>query len=139
MVAEAGSFLFKVSRYTIPTAESFRGPISEDDFDIDMAKTPEEKQQATNARASKLWRTLRIASKSKLNLLERIDDGNNLQALFQPDEEENREQEEVDGIEKPLNQPASEPIVNGPELKVVVGEEKGAEISPDVAVGSENR
>ena len=70
--------------------ESFKGPIADDEFDIDMAKTDEEKVLATNARASKLWRTLRVASKSKLNLFDKIDDGNNLQALFQPEGEENR-------------------------------------------------
>ena len=57
-----------------------------------MAKTDEDRQLATNARSSKMWRTLRIASKSKLNLFDRIDDGNNLQALFQPEGEENRNQ-----------------------------------------------
>lgn len=51
-----------------------------------MARSDEDKQLALNARASKLWRTLRIASKSQLNLFDKIDDGNNLQVLFQPDE-----------------------------------------------------
>ena len=50
-----------------------------------MAKTDEEKVLASNARASKLWRTLRVASKRKLNLFDKIDDGNNLQALFEPE------------------------------------------------------
>ncbi|KAF6221845.1 hypothetical protein HO133_001813 [Letharia lupina] len=106
-------------RYTLPTAESFRGPIAEDDFDIEMAKTGEEKQQATDARASKLWRTLRIASKSRLNLFDRIDDGNNLQALFQPEEEESKEQTEVDGTEQTSDQPTKESISNGTEQKMV--------------------
>ena len=81
------------SRYTIPPAESFRGPIADDDFDISMAKTDEEKQILIDARASKLWRTLRIASKSKLNLFDKIDDGNKLDALFEPEGDENREKE----------------------------------------------
>ncbi len=74
-------------RYTVPTAESFQRAIEEDEFDIQMGKTEEDKQLSTNARASKLWRTLRIASKSKLNLFDKIDDGNNLQALFKPEGE----------------------------------------------------
>ena len=81
-------------RYSVPTADSFKGPIAEDEFDIEMAKTEEEKQVASSARASKLWRTLRVASKNKLNLLDRIDDGNNLQALFQPDEEQSNGKKE---------------------------------------------
>lgn len=84
-----------------------------------MAKTGEEKQQATDARASKLWRTLRIASKSRLNLFDRIDDGNNLQALFQPEEEESKEQTEVDGTEQTSDQPTKESISNGTEQKMV--------------------
>ena len=79
--------------------ESFKGPIAEDEFDIDMARSDEEKLAANNARASKLWRMLRIASKSKLNLFDKIDDGNNLQALFQPEGEENRSKGVSDGVE----------------------------------------
>ena len=69
--------------------DSFRAPIADDEFDMEMAKSDEEKQAAANARSSKLWRTLRIASKSKLNLFDRIDDGNNLQALFDVPSDEN--------------------------------------------------
>ncbi|CAD6566354.1 MAG: hypothetical protein ASARMPREDX12_008198 [Alectoria sarmentosa] len=116
-------------RYTIPTADSFRGPIAEDDFDMDMAKTGEEKQQATDARASKLWRTLRIASKSKLNLFDKIDDGNNLQALFQPEEEESKEKTEFEGTEQTSDQPAKESISNGAEQKMV--DENEAEVPPE--------
>lgn len=116
-------------RYTIPTADSFRGPILEDDFDIEMAKTREEKQQATDARASKLWRTLRIASKSKLNLFDKIDDGNNLQALFQPEEEKGKEKTEIDGTEQASDQPAKQSILNGTEQKMV--DENGVEAAPE--------
>ena len=49
-----------------------------------MAKTEEDKKLVANARSSKIWRALRIASKSKLKLLDRIENGN-LQALFEDD------------------------------------------------------
>ena len=94
-----------------------------------MAKTREEKQQATDARASKLWRTLRIASKSKLNLFDKIDDGNNLQALFQPEEEEGKEKTEIDGTEQASDQPAKQSILNGTEQKMV--DENGVEAAPE--------
>ena len=68
---------------------SFRAPIADDEFDMEMAKSDEERRAAANTRSSKLWRTLRIASKSKLNLFDRIDDGNNLQALFDVPGDEN--------------------------------------------------
>ena len=69
-------------------------------MNLEMARTDEERQQATAARASKLWRTLRIASKSRLNMFDKIEDGNNLQALFQQDtsdREEIRGKTETDG------------------------------------------
>lgn len=86
-------------RFTIPTAESFQRPIADDEFELEMAKTSEEKQLATDARASKLWRTLRIASKSRLNHFDNIDDGNNLKALFDPEGDENRSKPELNGGE----------------------------------------
>lgn len=76
------SFELTEIRYTLPTVDTFEGPIADDNFDIDTAQTDEQRQQATDGRASKLWRTLRVASKSKFNLLDKIDDGHNLQALF---------------------------------------------------------
>ena len=94
-----------------------------------MAKTGEEKQQATYARASKMWRTLRIASKSKLNLFDKIDDGNNLQALFQPEEEESKEKTEVDGTEQTSDPPAKESISNATEQNIL--DENGMEAAPE--------
>lgn len=78
-----------IDRYTIPSIDAFKGPIADDDFDIDMAQTDELKKQTADARASKLWRTLRVASKSRLNMLDKIDDGQDLQALFEPSKDEN--------------------------------------------------
>lgn len=74
------------TRYTIPTIESFKGPIAEDDFDMEMAKDEDAKQVVVSSRASKLWRTLRIASRSRLNVFDKIEDGNNLKPLFEPEE-----------------------------------------------------
>lgn len=71
----------------------------DDEFDLDMAKTEEDKLLAANARASKMWRTLRVASKSKLNLFDRIDDGNNIQALFQPEGDENKNKGDSNGLD----------------------------------------
>ena len=74
-----------------------------------------------------MWRTLRIASISKLNLFDKIDDGNYLQALFQPEEEENQDKDraDVDWTEQTSNQPAKESITNGTEQKVA--DENGVE------------
>ncbi|KAL2048679.1 hypothetical protein N7G274_000591 [Stereocaulon virgatum] len=95
-------------RYSVPTAESFRRPIADAEFDIDMARTDEEKQQAIDAKASKLWRTLRIASKSKLSLFDKIDDGNKLDALFEPEADEHKERAEVNGTDENQEQSVKE-------------------------------
>ena len=92
--------LLTVPRYSIPTIESFKGPVAEDDFDLSMATNDEEKQRASNARASKVWRILRIASRSKLNLFDKIDDGSNIEALFKAPEETSNEPKTEAGIEE---------------------------------------
>lgn len=88
-------------RYTIPSVDSFKGPIAEDEFDMDTARTEEGKQQAVDGRASKLWRTLRVASKSRLNLFDKIDDSHDLKALFDSKADEHQRVAESDGIDAP--------------------------------------
>ncbi|KAI9732548.1 MAG: hypothetical protein M1834_003883 [Cirrosporium novae-zelandiae] len=84
-------------RYAIPSVTSFKGPIAEDEFDIDMAKDSEEKALAENTKASKVWRTLRVASKNKLNILDQIEDGKNLEPLFRdPVQVENEDAANID-------------------------------------------
>lgn len=87
-------------RYSIPTAESFERPIADDQFTIEMGSSAEEKQSAEDAKASKLWRALRIASRNKLKLFDRIDDGKNMDALFRPGPEASSQKMEVDGEER---------------------------------------
>ena len=88
-----------ISRYSIPTVESFKSPIADDDFEIDTAKDQEEKQRLKDARASKIWRALRVASKSKFKLFHKIEDGNNLEVLFEPKISQTRSTIEPDGTE----------------------------------------
>ena len=86
-------------RYTVPTIDSFKAPIIQDDFEIEMAKDDEEKQLSIDARASKLWRTLRVASKSRLNIFDKIDDGNDLKPLFDPEPEQENDKVDVNAEE----------------------------------------
>ena len=104
-----------ILRYTIPTLESFERPIADDEFDIEMARNAEEKQLSIDARASKLWRALRIASKSKLNLFEKIDDGNNIKAFFVSDGEDVKDKIETNGSAPNLDQATKENLA--PPLK----------------------
>ncbi|KAJ5108836.1 hypothetical protein N7456_005511 [Penicillium angulare] len=70
-------------RFTVPAADSFMMGIMDDEMDIDMAQTPDDKEVATISKASKTWRVLRLAAKSRLSAFDKIDDGNNLKALFE--------------------------------------------------------
>lgn len=75
-------------RFEIPAVDSYMRGIADDEFNAEMAQSQEEKDEATRAKASKTWRTLRLASRNKLNLLDKIDDGNNLKILFAAPSEE---------------------------------------------------
>ena len=83
----------------MPTVESFKEPIAEDDCDIEMAKDEEERQRLKDARASKVWRALRIASKSKFKLLDKLEDGNSLDTLFKPRADESHATADQNGVE----------------------------------------
>ncbi|KAI3149742.1 hypothetical protein CBS147325_2273 [Penicillium roqueforti] len=70
-------------RYNVPSADSFLKGIMDDEMDIDMAMTDEDKAIAEGAKASKSWRILRLAAKGKLAAFDKIGEGNNLQVLFE--------------------------------------------------------
>jgi len=71
-------------RYVVPGAESFAKDVAGIDLDLEMAMTDEEKENLGEAKASKTWRALRVASKDKLSLFDKFD-GSSLERLFQPD------------------------------------------------------
>lgn len=48
-----------------------------------MAQTDDEKEEAARAKASKMWRLLRLSSRSKLYQFDKIEDGKNLKMLFE--------------------------------------------------------
>jgi THO complex subunit 1 len=58
------------------------------DLDIEMANTDEVKKQLDDQKMSKTWRALRLMSKTKLNLFDKVDDGKNLECFVQTPEEE---------------------------------------------------
>lgn len=99
-------------RYSIPTVDSFKGSLADDEFEIDMAKNDEEKQHLRDARASKVWRTLRIASKSKFKLFHKIEDGNNLDVLFEAKSDEHQGTVEEIGIDTSEDDPAASGIAH---------------------------
>ncbi|KAK7519688.1 nuclear matrix protein [Phyllosticta citriasiana] len=73
-------------RYRLPTAEKLYSAAQEDDRKAEEAGADEDAGRALReARASKTWRALRMASKDRLSMFDKIDDYKQLGALFQPE------------------------------------------------------
>ena len=70
-------------RFAVPDSKSLLGGILDDEMDIDMAQTADDKDAALSAKSSKAWRILRLAAKTKMAAFDKIDDGNNLNILFE--------------------------------------------------------
>lgn len=70
-------------RFSVPAADTYMMGIMDDEMDMDMEQSKEDKDNAARAKASKTWRILRLSSKSKLATFDKIDDGNKLNALFE--------------------------------------------------------
>jgi len=71
------------TRYRLPELSTLKRGIEEDDLEIDMPMSEESKARAIEGKASKTWRALRIAAKSKLAVFDRIDDDEKIDIVFQ--------------------------------------------------------
>lgn len=69
-------------RYQLPELDVFRRKIADDDFEIEMPTNEESKAAAIEAKASKTWRALRIAAKTKLSLFDKVSESDNIDAIF---------------------------------------------------------
>ncbi|QDS75728.1 hypothetical protein FKW77_008206 [Venturia effusa] len=69
------------ARILLPDAEALVKEVQMVDLDMDFAVTDEEKQELQEAKTSKTWRALRLASKTRLSLFDQVDEGGNLQCL----------------------------------------------------------
>ncbi|OBT64895.1 hypothetical protein VE03_06452 [Pseudogymnoascus sp. 23342-1-I1] len=71
------------SRYSLPRLASFKDKIALDDMEIDMPTNDDTKEAAIYGKASKTWRALRIASKTKLAAFDKIDDSEKIDYIFE--------------------------------------------------------
>jgi THO complex subunit 1 len=69
-------------RYQLPELASFQKSISNDDLEIEMPTNDETKAAAIESKASKQWRALRIAAKTKISMFEKITDPDNIDPIF---------------------------------------------------------
>jgi THO complex subunit 1 len=70
------------SRYQLPSVKSFQSKMELDDMDIEMARDDDEKNAATDAKASKSWRALRIATGTKFTSFDKIERSEKIDDIF---------------------------------------------------------
>jgi len=81
MTAKSYVTILRSYRYLVPSEETLIKSIETDELDLDFADG-EQKMRLEESMASKTWKTLRIAAKSKLNLFDKIDDKKNLKGFL---------------------------------------------------------
>lgn len=69
----------------MPSTDLYVKGIANIELDMDFAATEDEKTSLEEAKGSKTWRALRIASRSKLGKFDKIEDGKSLEVLLEPD------------------------------------------------------
>lgn len=86
-------------RYSLPELSTFKRGIADDDFEIEMPTNDDSKAWAIEGKASKTWRALRIASKTKLVMFDKIEDDDKIDIIFEekPTEEAVVEEATEDG------------------------------------------
>lgn len=92
------------ARYQLPDIMVFKAKIAEDDLNLDFAKSEKEKTDILEAKASKTWRALRLARRSRISALDKVDDWQNIDAIFEDPKavtEEPEEEEEGEVGRKP--------------------------------------
>lgn len=103
-------------RYQLPELESFQRKIADDDFEIDMPTNDQTKAAAIAGKASKSWRALRIAARSKLAAFDKIDDSKKVDIIFKEldDEDQDVDDEEQAAPEADMPEDRSPIIISGP-------------------------
>ncbi|KAJ6444657.1 nuclear matrix protein [Purpureocillium lavendulum] len=89
--------LQSAERYQLPDLDDLKRKIADDDFEISMPTNEQTKAAAIAGKASKSWRALRIAARTKLAAFDKIDDPNNIDVIFQDlDDEDDKDQGDED-------------------------------------------
>ncbi|KAL7626372.1 hypothetical protein AAE478_003144 [Parahypoxylon ruwenzoriense] len=85
------------TRWELPGLNGFKEKIASDDLDLEFARNEKEKSEILEYKASKTWRALRIARRSKLAVFDKIEDWQKIDVIFQdkPSLEEEAQGEEA--------------------------------------------
>ncbi|KAI0540790.1 THO complex subunit 1 transcription elongation factor-domain-containing protein [Xylaria digitata] len=99
------------ARWKLPDLGDFKKKIANDDLDLDFASNETEKTQLLESKASKTWRALRIARRSRLATFDKIEDWKNVDAIFQEQNAEEIQEESSKGQRPGNGKPV---ILSGP-------------------------
>lgn len=99
-------------RYELPELDSFKRKIADDDFEIEMPTNDQTKAAAVAGKASKSWRALRIAARTKLAAFDKIEDPKKVDIVFEEltEAEENEDTAEPTASDEDMP-PNREPII----------------------------
>jgi len=87
------------ARWELPDLQEYKKAIADDDFEIEMPTNAATKAAAIERKASKTWRALRIARKTKLALFDKIESDDKIDVIFDepPVEETEEKADETNG------------------------------------------
>ncbi|KAL1311353.1 hypothetical protein AAFC00_001527 [Neodothiora populina] len=94
------------SRFTAPSIEDLVKGIQNDELDLEMAMTDEEKHSLEAAKANKTWRALRAATRSAIKILDRVEPGKSLEDAVKTEEVTVKASEGV-GADPPVTEPTT--------------------------------
>ncbi|KAI1500468.1 THO complex subunit 1 transcription elongation factor-domain-containing protein [Biscogniauxia marginata] len=103
------------TRWRLPELADFKKMIENDDLDLDFAKNEKERLQILEAKASKTWRALRIARKTKLATFDKIEDWTDIDVVFQDQPDADAEETQEDETHRGRRPDNMKPIIlSGP-------------------------
>lgn len=103
------------TRWKLPEVQVFKEKIASDDLDMEMASTEKEKGQLIEAKASKTWRALRLARRNKMAVLDKVEDWQNVEAIFQDQPDSDEEAEDDQGPKGQRPEDERPIILSGPD------------------------
>lgn len=102
-------------RFRIPELSSFKQKILLDDMDIEMAMDEDSKAAPMTKKYSKTWRALRVASRSKLVLFEKIDNPEDIGIVFREDlKEDEQSKDNGDDSDDAVPEDRRPVVISGP-------------------------
>ncbi|KAH6969793.1 THO complex subunit 1 transcription elongation factor-domain-containing protein [Fusarium avenaceum] len=97
-------------RHELPELDTFKRKIADDDFEIEMPTNDQTKAAAIAGKASKSWRALRIAARTKLAAFDKIEDPKKIDIVF----EELIETDDAEEATEPTASDEDMPAERGP-------------------------